>query len=108
MNFSFSYISREDVYKARGVSLSTQLRDEKLGVMPVGIISGRSVRFIDYEVHACMSAEANGASTEQQQALVRDLVGIRRYIGTATSDEMRKLITDLVVKHSTREAETAS
>jgi hypothetical protein len=108
MNFSFSYISREDFFKARGVSLSTQLRDEKLGVMPVGITSGRSVRFLDYEAHACMAAEANGASTEQRQALVRDLVGIRRYIGTATNDEMRKRITDLVVKHTPREIKAAS
>ena len=107
MNFSFSYVSREDVFKARGISLSTQLRDEKLGVMPIPINTGRSVRFLDYEIHACMSAEANGASTEQQQALVRDLVGIRRYIGTATDGEMRKLITDLVVKHTSRDGVTA-
>jgi predicted DNA-binding transcriptional regulator AlpA len=108
MNFSLSYVSREDVFKARGVSLSTQLRDEKLGVMPIPISTGRSVRFIEHEVRACMAAEANGSSTEQQQALVNGLIGIRRYIGTATEEEMRKLITDLVVKHTSREAEAAS
>ena len=108
MNFSLSYVSREDIFKARGVSLSTHLRDEKLGGWPLPISTGRSVRFLAHEVQACMAAEANGSSIEQRQALVDGLVGIRRYIGTATEEEMRKLITDLVVKHTSREAEAQS
>ena len=98
--FSFSFIDRPEVCRRGDNSLSDQLRKEAKGTRPEAFKAGRSCKFVDYEIDACMAAELNGASDDQLRALVLALIGVRRFVSTKEPHEFRAIIADLVLKHS--------